>query len=575
MSRSSSGAAAIAGIAPRPDRDASLAAPDRDGLPAACGILLLTAVLALVWSHVRLMWNDEFLSFYSDSVPTLAGVLRVQTHFPISLDPPAYHLLSHLSMDAIGRNGTALRLPALGGFLLLELSLFVLVRRIAGHRAALIAMALPLCTASFRYAVEGRPYGLLLGLYAAALACWYFATQSDEAFAPALHTRNEHAPPSRRSLRLRWVPLLGLFLSIALAITSHYFGVLILLPVSAGELVRTLQRRRFDWPVVGVLAAGFLSIALILPGKAALAPYQRHYYTSSVNLHNVSQGYRELFVRYNTWPIPLQRVSALLLALGTVWLIVAMVRRLRRGPATEPEALWAALLGLAVLPFFGYLFGKFVTHTMEVRYVIAALIPFAVSVALLLQRRLESARFFFGAIGGVLALAVVLGFVQIHAERSNSDRILSGMAISGPLHDLLVGDATRRLYTQSLGDFFLDGFYAPDPAVRQRMTLVYDEPSEVHWLRHNTNAVTAENLQQFTALPTLPYPQMLATPGALLLDYRSGWEWIGKDMCARHVFTETMGTEAGAMLFQAQPPLHRVSMRDPASDSICNAGSTQ
>ncbi|WP_419804645.1 glycosyltransferase family 39 protein [Terriglobus sp.] len=548
-----------AAVAPRQEF-AGAGVPVRGGgVLAACSILLLTAVLALVWSHARLMWNDEFLSFYSDSVPTLAGVLRVQMHSPISLDPPAYHLLSHLSMDVVGRGGTALRLPALCGFLLLEWSLFLLVRRIAGHRAALLAMALPLCTASFRYAVEGRPYGLLLGLYAAAVVCWYFATQSDQ--------RTDGGTEMPRS---RWVPLLGLFLSIALAITSHYFGLLILLPVSAGELVRTVQRRRFDWPVVGTLAAGLASVALILPGKAALQPYQRHYYTSSVNLHNVSQGYRELFVRYNTWPVPLQRVCAAMLALLTVWLLWAMVRRLRQGAAkNEPSAFWAAMLALAVLPFFGYLFGKFVTHTMEVRYVIAALIPFAVSIALLLERRLRSARFFYGALGAVVALAVVLSMVQIRAEQRRSEGILRGMKITGPLHDLLVRDPARRLYTQSLGDFFLDGYYAPDPVMRERMTLVYDEGSEVRWLHHNTNAVTAVNLQKFTRLPTVPYPQMLTTTGALLLDYRSGWEWIGDDLCTRGVFTENLGAQAGAMLFQLQPTPYQSAVGPAPADSTC------
>ena len=539
---------------PEPEEIVSVSAPGRGGLLAAFGVLLLTLLLALAWSHVRLMWNDEFLSFYSDSVPTLLDVLRVQLHSPISLDPPTYHLLSHLSMDVIGRSGMALRLPALGGFLLLELSLFLLVRRIAGYRAALVAMALPLCTASFRYAVEGRPYGLLLGLYAAALLCWFVAAERGEA---------------RRS---RFLALLGLFVSIVLAITSHYFGVLILLPVGAGELVRTVQRRRLDKPIVATLMAGLAGIGLILPGKAALAPYQRHYYTGNVNLHNVSQGYRELFVRYNTWPMPLQRITAFLLAALTLALVWAMVRRYRSRPETETPALWAALLTLAILPLFGYLFGRFVTHTMEVRYVIAALIPFAVSIALLLERRLRSVRFFQGAMGTVLTAAVLFGVLQIRAEHQNSEQILAGMAIAQPFHNLLVQQPTRRVYTQSLNDFFLDSYYAPDPLLRQHMTLVYDEPAEVHWLRHNTNAVTATNLQQFSSLRTVPYTQMLETPSALLLDYRSGWEWIGKDMCAREVFTENLGREAGAILFQSQPPPFRAP---PSVNSICHAGRAQ
>ena len=64
------------------------------------------------------MWNDEFLSFYSDGVSSLRQVVLVQLHYPISLDPPTYHLLSHLCMDVLGRNALALRVPALAGFLL-------------------------------------------------------------------------------------------------------------------------------------------------------------------------------------------------------------------------------------------------------------------------------------------------------------------------------------------------------------------------------------------------------------------------------------------------------------------------
>ncbi|MFP5231223.1 MAG: hypothetical protein ACLGQX_01205, partial [Acidobacteriota bacterium] len=113
-------------------------------LPAL--FLLLSATLSLLWSHVRLLWNDEFLSFYSDGVASLKQVVLVQLHYPISLDPPTYHLLSHLCMDVLGRNAIALRLPALCGFLLFQLCLFFFVRRLAGERAAIVAMAAPICT---------------------------------------------------------------------------------------------------------------------------------------------------------------------------------------------------------------------------------------------------------------------------------------------------------------------------------------------------------------------------------------------------------------------------------------------
>ncbi len=512
------------------------------GAAPAAFVLLLTAALSLAWSHVRLLWNDEFLSFYSDSADSLRRVFLIQLHTPISLDPPTYHLLSHLSMTVLGRNAVALRLPALAGFLLLQLCLFLLVRRLAGSRAAILAMLFPLATASFRYSVEGRPYGLLLGLYAAALLCWYTAAERG-------------VTPTRQS---RALPLLGLTLSIALAITSHYFGVLILIPVTAGELARTVRRRRFDWPVVFSLALGLSAVGLILPFQKALQPYRQHYYTSSVNLHNVSQGYRELFLRYNQWSLPIQHLCAAVLVIATVALLVATYRLFQRNntgthePATTLWiALWSALLAFAALPFFGYLFGKFVTGTMEVRYVIAALVFFAVSLAMVLAPRLRSDGFFAASVGILLTIAVVAGIVQIRAEKRVSATIYAGLHLPDDLRSTLNNKPGARLYTQSLNDFFLDTYYA-EPLVRSRMTLLYDEPSEVHYLHHNTNAVTARNLAQFTPLRVAAWPAVANRP-ALLLNYNSGWEWIGTDLRARHTPVVSQGRALGADLLLVNP----------------------
>jgi hypothetical protein len=307
--------------------------------------LLLTAVLSLIWSHARLMEQDEFLSFYSDSVATFKQVVLVQLHHPISLDPPAYHLLSHLSMNFVGRNAIALRLPALAGFLLFQLCLFFFVRRLAGDRAAVIAMAIPLLTSSFRYSVEGRPYGLLLGLYALSLLCWQIAALDDDI---------------RRS---RLLPLAGLTLSIALAITSHYFGVLILIPVSLGELARIISRKRLDFGVLAALVLGLASVGLILPFQEALMVYRHHYYIAGVNIHDISQGYRELFLRYTTWPMPLQKLAAAIMVVLALTLAVAGYKRFKRRAASEHAYTWVALSAMALLPFFGYLFGRFVAHT--------------------------------------------------------------------------------------------------------------------------------------------------------------------------------------------------------------------
>ncbi len=521
--------------------------------------LLLSATLSLLWSHVRLMWNDEFLSFYSDGVASLKQVVLVQLHYPISLDPPTYHLLSHLCMDVLGRNAVALRLPALCGFLLFQLCLFFFVRRLAGERAAIVAMAAPICTASFRYSLEGRPYGLLLGLYALSLVCWQAATQVGPQ--PGL--------PGGRSSRSRLLPLTGLALSIALAITSHYFGVLILIPVSLGELSRSVIRRRLDWGVLAALGLGLASVGLILPFRPALMVYRKHYYITGVNLHDISQGYRELFVRYTTWPMAMQRITAALLVILALALAAAGWRRFRirfrQRAEDESVAVWVALASTALLPFFGYLFGRFVTHTMEVRYVIAALIAFAAAFGIVLERRLRSDAFYYAVLGAITAAAVAINGHNILRERAASSALLASLRPTPALAAALAAHPGAPLYEQSLGNFFVDSYYTPDPDLRRRITLLYNPEQEVIWLRHDTYSIAARNLQQFTRLPVVNYDEIIQQPGAhLLIQWRDGWNWTAQAMAAEGATVTPLGACFGGEAVSVQWPQGAKDERDGA-----------
>jgi len=484
--------------------------------PLLALFLVVSATLSLLWSHVRLLWNDEFLSFYSDGVPTFKQVILVQLRHPISLDPPTYHLLSHLCMDILGRNAIALRLPALGGFLLFQLCLFFFVRRLAGDRSTIIAMAFPILTASFRYSVEGRPYGLLLGLYALSLLCWQIATLDD------------NIP------RSRILPLTGLTLAIALAITSHYFGVLILIPVSLGEFSRILIRKRLDMGVLTALILGLASVGILLPFQRALMVYRQHYYITGVNIHDISQGYRELFLRYTTWPIPFQKLAAAVMVVLALTLAYAGYQRFKRRPATEPAYLWVALVSMALLPFFGYLFGRFVTHTMEVRYVIAALIAFAATFGIVLERKLRSDTFYYGSVALILIAAIAINLHSVRQERRDSAAILASFKLSPQAAAALHQNPHELIYLQSLNDFYLNTYYDPDTTLRPRFSLLYGQPQEIYWLQHDTNYVTAVNMLAFVPLSLTSYDDFLKQPHPLLILNHSGWEWIDKQLDADH-----------------------------------------
>jgi 4-amino-4-deoxy-L-arabinose transferase-like glycosyltransferase len=140
------------------------------GVPwPAFAFLALTAAISLLWSHFKLLGWDEFLELWTDSAPSIGQVVHIQRNWPISLDPLAYHAITHAAIQLFGAGAFAIRLPSLLGFLLMQICLFVYVRRIGGERAAIFALAFPALTATLYFSAEGRPYGLLLGLCALAL----------------------------------------------------------------------------------------------------------------------------------------------------------------------------------------------------------------------------------------------------------------------------------------------------------------------------------------------------------------------------------------------------------------------
>jgi uncharacterized membrane protein len=480
------------------------------------------------------MWNDEFLSFYSDSVSTFKQVILVQLHHPISLDPPTYHLLSHLCMDILGRNAIALRLPALGGFLLFQLCLFFFVRQLAGDRSAIVAAAIPILTASFRYSVEGRPYGLLLGLYALSLLCWQVATHDDS--------------PTDGVPRSRLLPLAGLTLSIALAITSHYFGVLILIPVSLGELARILIRKRLDFGVLTALALGLASVALILPFQHALMVYRQHYYITGVNIHDISQGYFELFIHYTVASISLAKLVEAIAVVLTLGLAYAGYKRFKHRPATEHAYTWIALTSMALLPFFGYLFGRFVTHTMEVRYVIAALIAFAATLGIVLERKLRSNTFYYATLALIFIAAIAINVRYILQERHKSDAILASFQLPPEAAAALRQSPHERIFIQDLSDFYLSTYYDPDPSLRPRFSLLYGQQQEIRWLQHDTLYVTAVNMRTFAPLSVTSYSDFVNQPRPLLVLRYGGWSWIYKELEASHTEVTPIASCLGGQL---------------------------
>ncbi|MDQ2925899.1 MAG: glycosyltransferase family 39 protein [Acidobacteriota bacterium] len=527
--------------------------------------LLLTATISLLWSHHKLLSQDEFFALQTDSARTVSQLIHIQRTTPISLDPLVPHLLAHFAMRVFGAGAFALRLPAFLGYLTMQVCLFFIVRRFyldptTGDRAGIFALAFPALTATLFYSAEGRPYGLLLGLYALTLLAWQSAIHRpatnlenlsfrsaknchpERSEGPACRTApNPGATQPAQNLPKGpafgtwvWLPLLSF--SIALTLNSHYFGVLLLIPLCAAEISRTIDRRRIDIPVVSAIVAGMAAIVFALPFEKSAAEFRLHYYNGgTVDLRAITQSYRALFVDYTHASLHTQHIAAIAIVISTLILISAFLYRNRDRTLQLPFPESVFIFVLAALPFFGFLLARFVTHSIEVRYVLGAIIGVTVLLAVVLAPALRRDATYRIALALLFAAIPVSGLLRIHAEIRTTKEIRTSLVLSPELKAAILASPTQLLYIQDMGHFEVASYYEPDPFIRSHIALLYSRDNEILYDGHDTVSLTAMHMRAFTGFPIVAYDDLKRQPGPhILVLFHSGWDWTDQALAVSH-----------------------------------------
>ena len=468
-------------------------------------LLVLTAALAVLWSAHRNLNQDEAFVFQTDTVPRLHQLVDVQIHYPIALDPLFYHLLGFASVKLFGAHALAIRLPSILGFLLMQVCLYAVGKRIAGGFAGFLAAWVPAATATLFYAQQTRPYGVLLGLGALLLLAYQHSIRDVE--------------------RTGW--LITLAAALALALNAHYFAILLLIPLYAAELARIVTRRRIDWPMIAAIAAGSAGELLTLPFQPGASEFRKHYYNAGkVTFHAITQSYRSLFLNYNDSSPRAQHILIAILVAAFVALAAALLVRLRAHDLDIPVAEGVFFAGLALLPFFGYLLAKYVTHSIEVRYILPAMIGLAVLIALAALPLYRNERMHLPLAAVCLLWLAAAGYSEI--QDANAARLARTGHLT--LDAAPAGDAP--IYLQSMGTFDELGQFLPEPE-RRRISLTYSAPLEIELARHDTQSLTAEHMRHFTAFRIARYEDLRAQPGPHLFvvyNHGSGWDWLIKQL---------------------------------------------
>jgi hypothetical protein len=181
-------------------------------------------------SAMRPMWYDELFTYYIAMSPTLEQFVGRILH--VDLNPPLGYLPVRASVALLGDTAFAVRLPSMLAYLLASLAIYSIARRRLGGGYALAAMGLSWQCGFLRYAVEARPYALVLAFFSLAVLSWL------------------RAAGAGRWTLAHW----GLLAGVAGMLLSHCLTPFFVAAIGFGELLRNIAQRKIDWRVWSALA---------------------------------------------------------------------------------------------------------------------------------------------------------------------------------------------------------------------------------------------------------------------------------------------------------------------------------
>ena len=304
---------------------------------AGAGSVVAAAVLATFYlvtsiyvSSHRLLWFDEVFTVHMARLPDWATILAALSHGADSL-PPAYYLVVRTFGKLLGRGEVAVRLPSTLAMVATLLIIFDCARRLSDGLHGLIALALasiPLAGEGF----EARSYAIYIMLAALALWVWTYTGVSEKMSAI----------------------LFGMVLF--LAVSFHYYAVLLLVPYALWEISRWRPWQRpspkLIAGVIGVVVPAALLSHFILSFSRKFATG----FWSRPSLRELTEIYSHIFVG-----------GLFILALIAIWIV--LVDRKNKSFLLEsmPSGEVVGWLFLCI-PLAGFIAAELKTNAFAVRY---------------------------------------------------------------------------------------------------------------------------------------------------------------------------------------------------------------
>jgi hypothetical protein len=458
------------------------------------GVLVLLAgyatVAGLDRASRRHFWYDEICTV---AIANLGSASAIWSALEGAADgnPPAFYVIESLLRNVSTNPHVSFRFVSVLGYVLLLVAVFVFVRRISDDVTAAMAMALPFLTPLFTlYAVDARPYSVLLACIGWAMVMWQQAHRAWAAIAMAMLLAG------------------GVFL--------HYYAILAVVPFAIAELARWhLTRERRLAVLIGL---GLTPFALLVQWpllQAIREYYGEHFWAPTRLVHALITHDRNLELP-DWWG----GAIALVISAGLAWRVV---RGLADSRGRKDVELSLFLLALINLPVFAVIMTRVLGGGLTSRYVLASVVGIVVALALAAARRGPRVATAFLAL-----IVIAVGLRELDYWRSR------GPLASAETHldNVLLAEALRTSPGPALplvisnGSYFLPMSYYGGPHMNEATYLV-DRAAAVTYSQSDSVDASLARIAQLMPLVVMDRQAFLARhPAFLMFSKPDRFDWL-------------------------------------------------
>ncbi|MCI0336972.1 MAG: glycosyltransferase family 39 protein [Acidobacteria bacterium] len=481
------------------------------------GFSIMYLSVTCILASRKLLWNDELYTYYISRLPSLTDVWAALSTGAEQI-PPLFYVITRASLALFGTNNLTIRLPEVIGFWVMSLCLFRFVSKRSPAFFGFLAMLFPLFTNAYNYAYEARPYGLVLGFSGLAMLSWQSATERVN----------------------RQISLIGLALSLAAAVSCHYYAVLIFIPLALAEAVRSYYLRRLDFPIWAALMLGATPLLGFLTLLQRAMVYSSAFW-SKTQWMSIPEFYYVLLA-------PAVLPLTILLALSSIF--PATINTLRQNDKYPPHPYlheMAAALGLMAIPIIAVTLSMVITGAFTDRYALQAVIGVSIVVAYGVRQLLGNRP----VVAAILMLFLCVSFLSLGIK--SFTKIGEARKAQTQTVDFLrsVGTSDLPIAVTDQHEFINLAHNAP-PDIASRLVYLADPGKALYYLGHNSvEKGVVDLLKPWFHLPIEEYDRYIASRKEFLV-YGSAshfLNWMLSDLTGNRRLIELKGRNGDSLLF--------------------------